>query len=509
MNIFDPKNNFEWHDYIRILKRRKWYFFVPFILVIPLGILKIVMTEPLYESSCSIQIIPNRLLSSNLRRVVPGVIGIERVTSLKTRIRSSEYLTQLGYRLELQKDEKIRKRAKEMQESYPDKQLEEIIELLLIKKLKKTIYVKSYSSDVIEIKATALTPEIAYLIVKTLTEIFIDESLRGELGSVQNALRFNDEQIAVFKEKVEQAEAKLEQYKKSLISKQVENQTLTVESFQRIGEAIVAIEITTRERKEHLRDITLRFKGEDIINNYPNTPAIQRIHIVITEKINQKAALMERDSWKSARVIKINDDIKELSNRIKSEIEKIYAAKYPQQNSHTLNFFTDKAKTLYDLEILDRKKKALDQVLEKFKRTQNPSNELALAKLEEEVAINRKIYNMFLEQNQGAQIEESLQRADASSRFKIIEPARKPLEPINAGYRMILFMTIVLGTSLAGGAVYLGEYLDKSIRSVQDAEEFFQIPVLGVLPYFSEEKPAIRQRNERFNGNTEFATEST
>ncbi len=496
MNIFDPKNNFEWHDYIRIIKRRKWYFILPFFLIIPLGIVKIIITQPLYESSCTVQIIPSRLLGSNLQRVVPGVIGRARIDALKKQITSSEYLLQLINILELKRNKKIQGQARKMHEKMQDKNFDEIVEFLLIDLLRELITIKQYSFDIIDIKLRAKTPEMSYIMVKTLTNIFIDESLRSEMGSVQNALQFNDEQITIFKEKLEKAERNLELYKKGQISNEVENQSLTSESMNRIREAIVSIDISTREKKDYLNHLSNQLKGSDNIQDYPKNDTIKKIQDNINEKIDQMAVLMERYSWKSAEVININRDINELRDRIKTEIQILYGLMYSNTPSQTLGLYLDKSITLFDLDILNRKNRELTKALDKFRRKviQNPSRELTLKKLEEEVAINRKIYNMFLEQNQGAQIEESMQRADASSRFKIIEPPLKPLEPINAGYRMILLITIMMGTGLGAGAVYLREYLDKSVRTVQEAEEVFGIPVLGVLPFFNREHVSINQK---------------
>jgi len=348
---------------------------------------------------------------------------------LQKRIKSSEYLTELVYRLELQNGEKVRDMAKENQAAYVDKSVEEIIEFFLIKKLRKVIGIRIYGSDVIEIKASALTPELAFLIAKTLTDIFIDESLRGELSSIQNVLRFNDEQVAVFKEKLMKAEKKLEQYKRGLIFMKVEDRSLTEDSLRRIREAIIASEITTREKKDYLNYLRGQVGANESGKGYPQTLVIQRMQDSVMRQIEQMAILMRRYAWNSAAVIKINRDINELRNRIREGMEAVYTMMYPNTDKSSLAAYLDRAITLYDLEILNKKKDVLTHILDRFKDkvSQNPSKEMALAKLEEVVRINRNIYNLFLEQNQGVQIEESMQRADASSRFKIIDPP--PLNP--------------------------------------------------------------------------------
>jgi uncharacterized protein involved in exopolysaccharide biosynthesis len=493
MNIFDSKNNFEWRDYFRILKRRRWYFILPSLIVMPLGVLKILTTQPLYESACTVQIVPSRLLSATLQRVVPGVGGHERIDALKKEILSSEYLLQLIDRLGLKSDKEVQEQARKMHERMTDKSLEEIVEILLIDELRALILLRQYSYDIVEIRTRAYTAEMSYMMVSSLTDIFIEESLRNEMGYVQSALRFSDEQIAVFKEKLEQAESKLAHYQREMISNEVDSHFLNDESLSRIREAVVTIEITKKEKQDYLNYLSSQLKENDPINNCPESSVIKEIEKSIRKKIDLMAALMERASWRSAEVIKVNRDINDLRNRIRGEFEKVLSSKYTNANRQLLGLYLDKAITLYDLEILESKNQVLNQLLERSRKkaAQNPSNELALTKLQEEVSINRKIYNMFLEQNQGVQIEESVQRADAASRYKILEPPTKPLEPVNAGYRMIVFITLMIGAGLGGATVYLRELFDKSIRTVQEAEESFQIPVVGVLPYLESGRPLM------------------
>ncbi|MFQ5771584.1 MAG: GumC family protein, partial [bacterium] len=300
----------------------------------------------------------------------------------------------------------------------------------------------------------------------------------------------------IFKEKLDQAERRLERYKRNLITNQYENQTLSSNALQRINEAVVAIELTTKEKKDYLSYISSQLRGKFTIDRYPETLAIQKLLGEIDDKIDQMATFMNRYSWRSAEVVRINRNINELREKIEIEIEKLFRVMHPDMDNQQLSLNLNKAITQVDLDILKHKKESLTNVIKTFKNqaSQNPSRELTLSKLEEEVAINRRIYNMFIEQTQGTQIEEAMQRADASSRFKILEPPRKPFEPINAGFRMLAMVTLVVASVMGAGAVYWREYLDKSIRTVQEAEEFFEIPVISVLPDLDKEQSEIRPK---------------
>ena len=48
---------------------------------------------------------------------------------------------------------------------------------------------------------------------------------------------------------------------------------------------------------------------------------------------------------------------------------------------------------------------------------------------------------------------------------------------------MILLVTLMSAVGSGAGTVSLREFFDSSVRTVNEAEDFFQLPVIGVLPY--------------------------
>jgi hypothetical protein len=103
-----------------------------------------------------------------------------------------------------------------------------------------------------------------------------------------------------------------------------------------------------------------------------------------------------------------------------------------------------------------------------------------------------------LEQSQGIQIEEAIQHAYASNRFQILEPPVKPIEPNNLSL-IVLGVGILFFASSAGiGIVYVREYLDRSIRTVEEAESYFNVQVIGVIPHLNDE-PFLNQEIKKNN----------
>ncbi len=496
MNILDAKYNFEWRDYFKILLRRKWFFLVPFVLVLTAGVIFILTRKPVYESVSVVQIQPNRM-PKQLNRILPEVTDHQRYLSLRNQILSTEFLLRLIHEIKLDQDPKIIEMAKAMHKQESDKSVQDFVEYLLLKELHENVSVRVFGESNVEIKALADTPEKAYLVVKTLNDIFSKEFLRRELVSVQSAMKFNDDQIKTYKLILEEAEAKLEIFKRNLFNNQSSDGLLNNEARQRINEAVLTTGLTERSKREQLKQLSSMLGSNDLGDTFPTSLKVQNYLAEISQKLSSEANLMKRFSSNSAEIIKINRSINLIRENIRREFENIYASSFPNLDAKILDLLVNKASILVDIQITEQKKQALTNALNSSKQltAMNQSQEQKLKKLQEEVAINRKIYNLLLEQTQGTQIEEAMQRANAADRIQIIEPPSKPLEPASARKRLIAMVTLVMATGLGIGAVYLREYMDKSLQTVEEAEDYFDIPVLCVLPYLEREQ--IKDKNPK------------
>lgn len=498
MNIFDSKNNFEWRDYFRILYRRKWYFLITCLLIFAIGGHWISVQKPRYDSFVIIEIKRPQLIG-NLERVIPGISDdYQRYVSLKTQIINSANLDELIDRLELYKDPKIRKAAQILQTSVSTQDMNELVKYLLRKKLEESLTVSTFNDNV-KITASATSPDEAYSIVTTLTDIFMETFLERELRNVKGAQNFNTDQLKTFKAKLEESEKKLNDYQRSMKINQSDTRVLDQAAIDRINEAIVASDLTMKGKNDHLVYLNGRLKGKISLVDYPKTPSINLLLSEIESKIEQMANLMIHFSWSSSEVIKINRSINDSRDNVLSEIENYYRANNPELDAPTRNLLLDRAITIIDLEIAANKKEVFNQVL---KSSQNilfteQFQELTLSRLQQEVEINRRIYQLFLEQQQGTQIEEAIQRANESSRFNVVEPPRQPIEASGSGRRLWAIITVCLGAGMGFATVYLRELLDKSIRTVEEAEEFLEIPVIGVLPYLEDETLILSKKEKR------------
>jgi succinoglycan biosynthesis transport protein ExoP len=391
-------------------------------------------------------------------------------------VMSREYLKQLIGRLNLDQNPKLWEKAGEIRVKDPDLQIEEIVTRMLTESLKKAITVRTIGGDILEIKAKSNTPEGAYLMAKTLSEIFIQETLKGELGGVREALNFSKEQLEIYQVKLKESEDRLRRFKEKMLESQIQNYSITSANLAQINSMISSTDIELREAEDHLNSLKSKLNQEELFSlGHHSSPELLKFEDELKKAIDQLPGLLGRYAWMDAKVMKLNQLIGDIREKIKQQIE--------AESSSPL--FIEAKRIKVDIEFLKRKRENLADFVEEYTKslTRGPAQELTLSKLQNEVDSNRRLYNMFLEQSQGSQIEESLKRAEAEYRFKILEPATKPLRPVKPNRKKLLFLGFILGSAAGFGLVFFSEYMDHSFTKVEEVEALLGIPVLGTIPW--------------------------
>ena len=100
-------------------------------------------------------------------------------------------------------------------------------------------------------------------------------------------------------------------------------------------------------------------------------------------------------------------------------------------------------------------------------------------RLQREAASERKLYDTVINRLREIDLTGGIEK---KSEYKIIEPASLPTYPIRPNKRVILAYALVMGLAISVGLVWLLQQLDNSVKSVDNAERVFGLPVLGAIP---------------------------
>lgn len=70
----------------------------------------------------------------------------------------------------------------------------------------------------------------------------------------------------------------------------------------------------------------------------------------------------------------------------------------------------------------------------------------------------------------------------ATNIISVVEPAVVPTDPVGPSTPLLVALSAVIGFTLSAGAAYLLEYLDDTLKTHNDVERVFDLPILGYIP---------------------------
>src|SRR4030095_8292073 len=98
--------------------------------------------------------------------------------------------------------------------------------------------------------------------------------------------------------------------------------------------------------------------------------------------------------------------------------------------------------------------------------------------LKTELDTAKALYKEFLEKTNQAKVEVAQQH----NNMRLIQPARVPGGPVGPNRMRSVMMGLFVGLLGGIGFAYFLEYLDHTIKTVEDVGRYAQLPALGVIP---------------------------
>lgn len=329
--------------------------------------------------------------------------------------------------------------------------------------LRKNTDVQLNNSDgLITIIFTDKSPRFARDYVNTLVRRFIEENLASKREESYGATSFISDQIASYKEKldkIESAISALQREKGAAIAADPLIMQPEISAAQsRLDElatrraqleatrAQVRINTPARARLVALQRRLSELRVE-YTENYPE---------VLKVKADIEAAERELGRGSSANAVA---DPGELA-RVEAELSAVRMSESTQRaiigNSRVL-------------------------------MRQSPSARAELARLEQEKADTRRIYEQLTARYSQAEVSKQMEVQDKATTYRIVEPATMPLYPASPNRMLIILGGIFVG--LAGGfGLLLGiDRFDSTVKSV-DTLKTLGIQVLAIIPKMSDPK---------------------
>jgi succinoglycan biosynthesis transport protein ExoP len=315
---------------------------------------------------------------------------------------------------------------------------------------------------------THIDPDIAAAVANGIAQTFIDNSFRSRTEKFTSASDWLERTTRELKAKVQQAEQALADYTRAHNIFSTEGkETLTTDKLSRLHEQLTRAE-TDRILKQSIYEEVKAGRAAQLPAAFQD-PKIMGLQV----KLDELQAQSDRLDVKYGPDNPMVADIKQQVLTTKAQIESSRRA------------LEDKLKSEYELALRDETalKSALDQA--KGEAVQQNQDAIQYNILKQEVETNKQMYQDFLQKTNQAKVEVAQQH----NNLRLIQPARVPRAPIGPGRLRTVLFGFLLSCAGGIGLAFFLEYLDNSIKTVEDVGRYVRLPALGVIPAMDVNSP--------------------
>lgn len=437
-------------DYWRIVNRRKSVIILSTIFIGLFSFWFASVKVPLYEAVSAVKI--ERV--STLTGLFIEVLSWTPADNLETQaeVIKSHFIM-----------EKVAKRLGVVDRNMPSDEVRRSMEAMSkVNELqKKIVTMKVGNSNLIDIKVTSSDPKEAKDIANTVALVYQEENTAERNRRIKEARIFIEEQVNDVGQKLRKAEDELKAYKESHNIYSVSGETTS--ALARLNEMRSRLEKTREERLEsesQLKKLEQMSDKEILTMERPYTENYQsimyKLNNILTDLELEKNILALDVTEKHPKYQAIKEKIKEVRNEMLKEVR-------------------GKAK------ILKSREEVISREIENLTASNKSltDNEIIIARLEREVKVNSDLYSFLKSKYQEALIKES----ELVQEVTIVKPAVEPTSPITTEKTNMVAIGGLIGLLIGLVIAFVQETLDTSIGTIEDVEEFLEVPVVGVIPH--------------------------
>jgi len=469
------------HDYLRVLYRGRWIIISAFVLTAVAALIFSFLVRPIYEAKTTIMIEQD----GGMQQSLFGVSGfMERETEinnqveiLKSRTLAEEVLAGLRTSGQAERFSLIQSLR---EGTTRDDAVQALRDNLTIVPLRET--------DIIEIKYRAPSPQEAAHIANTYANQYYQRDLEISRGEISEVRQFLKEQLVNIQDALEGSEEQLRKFKEeekvAALSEETDALVKQLADFEGMYNEAATSRDAAQKRLDYLQGELAKIRStmvDDITQI--SSPLIQELRQEISSLEAIRAGFIARGYNEDFdKMVEIQSQIEKTKAKMKEEASKVVARDLGPENP--LAYSQDLIDRILSLQIevssLNAKAQALSGVVREYetKMQSLPEKSLQLARLERAAKVNENIYLMMREKFEEARITE----AGQIGMVRVIDSAKEPLGPIRPRKKLNLILGAIIGLGLGIGITLLVDYLDDSLKSIEDIERFTGLRVLGSIP---------------------------
>ncbi|WP_254449528.1 polysaccharide biosynthesis tyrosine autokinase [Anabaena sp. UHCC 0253] len=376
---------------------------------------------------------------------------------------------------------------------------------LKIKKFLNQLTVKEVKgADVIQITFNHTNPKIAAQVVNELIKIYLEQNVSSRRAEAATARQFIEKQLPKAELVVRKTESELAAFKEK--NKVVSLQEEATNAIAVIGDLQLRINDTQSQLANFesqaliiSQQLGMNPQQALVATSISQISGVQDILKEIQQLQSQLATRRTVLQDSHPQIIELQDKITSLNRVIDNRIVQVLG-KNEQQLKGNLELSTlqqSLASRLVELESnrlgLASQAKSLLNLQFAYKQRLNnlPRLDQQQRQIDRKLQAAQSTYSLLLQKLQESRIAENQNLGNAT---KIAE-ARIPDEP-NFSPLISYLSSALLSIIAALATIYILEVKDKSIKTIEEAQELLGMTLLGILPTINNLKPYMRKKDD-------------
>jgi polysaccharide biosynthesis transport protein len=457
-SLIPPGEKREVHllDYWRTIWRGRWTILSIFVVVFTLVAIGTFTQKPIYRARATVEITPQSRKVSPVADVAEmgaaqyGWFAEERYFNTQYEIiRSRDIARRVFDRLDLYNHPLFKK------STDPIGDFSGMIEVEPVK-----------DTGIVEISMEGLTPDEVATWVNTISEAYVDRNLDQAVEATSKAVKALLSEIAPLKEKLEDTQRSTFEFAEKANMYVPENQQkITNDRLSTLQAGLTEAQVKRGEVEGVLKQIDGVRKNNGSYENIPQISGDTVVQELYREKVGldrEYERLLVTYKDKHIRVLEKQKEIDETTQKIAAEVDRIIGGLRSQ----------------YDL-LKDREGKLL-QAIEETRSESLQVNRKASSyeMVKGEATETKRIYDLI----SGRVKEIDLSSSLLSNNLRILDKAPVPKIPVRPRTVLNLAIGILLGLTLGVGAVFFLDYMDNTVRSSEDVEQYLKLNLLAIVP---------------------------
>lgn len=338
------------------------------------------------------------------------------------------------------------------------------------RQLSQSLRVEQFrDTSLITIQAYRESPEEAAQIANEIASVYRDHRLSSKRREVKRAVEALEQEMKKQQDKVDEAEQEVERIRTELgltiIGQGGQGFRADKMRLQQLEADRIASRVDMLQRKARLDQLE-SLAGEELMAAAAYIVQDQVLATIRAQLIDSEVSLkvmLESYGPNHPEVKRLQAGVDELNKKLASALgglKKGLRAEYEVALSRVNGL---------EAELQQARKADIEIDRESY---------LPFQRAEREMLVQREILNALRARVAQQGIEMEVPRTPV----ELIDPAEPPSRPVSPNLILNLILSIILGLGAGVGLAYFIEYLDTSVKTVDDVEHYLSMPVLGVIP---------------------------